>query len=103
MCNNQHNGQFGGFYELYAINVRKPNNDSGSHTKVKGLNSPFGRRGAICQNFGWTWDYLLHGIAWAVVQRIMCDLPSYDSENDDDVVLTEDNADTIMNFINNMM
>ena len=39
--------------------------------------SPYGRRGAICKYFHWTWDYLHHGIGWATVQRMMVDQPSY--------------------------
>jgi hypothetical protein len=47
---------------------------------------------------------LHNGIAWAIVQRIMVDLPSYDSEDkEEEIALNSENADNIMNFINNMM
>lgn len=72
---------------------------------MKGLKSPYGRRGAICEHFGWTWDYLHHGIAWSVIQRIMCDLPFFEETNGEvqEVELSDDNATDIMNYINNMM
>ena len=57
-------------------------------------------------HFGWTWDYLHNGIAWGVVQRMMADLPWYDFDGDkddeEDVKLTSDNAQGIMNYINMM-
>ena len=94
-----------GFYELYSINVGSKNNNAESDRGQRGLNSPYGRRGAICAHFGWSWDYLHNGIAWAIVQRIMVDLPSYDSEDkgEEEIALNSENADNIMNFINNMM
>jgi hypothetical protein len=70
---------------------------------MTGLQSPYGRRGAICEHFGWSWDYLHHGIGWSVVRRIMADLPSYDNKKKkkkDEFELNEENADQIMNFIN---
>lgn len=54
---------------------------------------------------GWTWGYLHHGIAWATVQRIMSDLPSYDfkdKEESSGINLSRDNAEDVMNFINKM-
>jgi hypothetical protein len=49
---------------------------------------------------------LLHGIAWSIVQRMMIDAPSYDLSDESEVqeiVLTEDNNQQIMNFVNSMM
>lgn len=49
---------------------------------------------------------MLHGIAWSIVQRMMIDAPSYDFEDKQDVQeikLTEDNNEQIMNFVNSMM
>lgn len=31
----------------------------------------------ICAHFGWTWEYLHHGIPFNTVQKIMRDLPEY--------------------------
>ena len=99
--------QLGGFYELYSIDVKRPNHDADSDRgKQRGLNSPHGRRGAICAHFGWTYDYLLNGIPWAVVERMMVDAPSYDADGskDDEVIrLTTENSQDIMNYINSMM
>jgi hypothetical protein len=69
------------------------------------LNSPQGRRGAICAHFGWTYDYLTRGIAWGLVQRMMVDAPGYDYNADDkDIDLTKNkDTDKIIDFINNMM
>ena len=100
----QPNGQPGGFYELYQIDVRKPDDDADSdRARQTGLKSPYGRRGAICAHFGWTWEYLHHGIAWSAVQRIMADLPSYEVKKDNDGMdLKPENADQIMNLINSL-
>jgi hypothetical protein len=96
-----------GFYELYSIDAaRKNHNADSDRGKQRGLNSPHGRRGAICQHFGWTYDYLLHGIAWSVVQRMMIDAPSYDlSDNNgvEEIELTENNSEQILNFVNSLM
>lgn len=101
------NVQSWGFFELYSIDVNGKNHNADSDRgKQRGLNSPHGRRGAICEHFGWTYDYLLHGIPWSVVQRMMVDAPSYDIKNDNEVeeiTLTEDNNEQIMNYINSMM
>lgn len=70
------------------------------------MKSPLGRRGAICEHFGWTYDYLLHGIAWSLVQRMMIDAPSYDMNDDGgnvEMELNENNSEQIMNFVNSMM
>ena len=67
------------------------------------MNSPHGRRGAICAHFGWTYDYLLNGIAWGLVQRMMIDAPGYDYEGDngdDSLYLTEDNGDDVLRYLN---
>jgi hypothetical protein len=50
-------------------------------------------------------DYLTNGIAWSVVQRMMIDAPSFDMNTGDDeeIALTENNTDDIMNYVNNMM
>jgi len=68
------------------------------------LNSPHGRRGAICSHFGWTYDYLTNGIAWSLVQRMMLDAPSYDADADgEEIALTENNGDKITSYVNSLM
>ena len=96
--------------QLYSIDVRGKDNDADSgRGKQRGLKSPFGRRGAICAHFGWTWEYLHNGIAWATVQRMMADAPSFDYEEpeakteDDHVKLSNENSAAIGNYINNLM
>ena len=99
--------QFRGFFELYQINADRKNHRSESDRgKQLGLKSPLGRRGAICQHFGWSYDYLLHGIAWSVVQRMMIDAPSYQTNEDGDIEeieLTENNSEQILNYVNSLM
>lgn len=104
----QCNVQSFGFFELYAIDNNRPHHDADSRRgKSYGLNSPHGRRGAICAHFGWTYDYLLRGIAWGLVQRMMVDAPGYDYNADDDdtvIDLTQNkNTQQVMDFINSMM
>lgn len=70
------------------------------------MKSPHGRRGAILAHFGWTMDYLLNGISWALVQKIMLDAPSVDYDSPDDeeeIELTQENSEQIMNYVNSMM
>jgi hypothetical protein len=44
---------------------------------MKGNRSPYGIRGAICERFGWTYDYLMNGIPWFDVHLMMLDAPFY--------------------------
>jgi hypothetical protein len=46
---------------------------------------------------------LVNGIAWGLVQRMMIDAPSYDIEADDEIELTENNSENIMNYVNSLM
>nr|DAR05583.1 MAG TPA: hypothetical protein [Caudoviricetes sp.] len=54
---------------------------------------------------GWTWDYLHEGIAWALVQKMMIDAPSYDTTDGevDNIELGKENANDIMNYVNSLM
>ena len=60
----------------------------------------------MCAHFGWTLDYLLHGIPWGTVQRMLIDAPGVEDEdttkNNTEIVLTDDNADEVMKLINNL-
>lgn len=53
-------------------------------------------------------DYLLHGIPWGTVIRMLVDAPGYDDTDekgkgdDTEITLTDDNADEIMNLINRL-
>ena len=52
-----------------------------------GLNSPWGSRGELCKNFGWTYDYLLWGISWLNVQLMVADaarIKDLDTENNEE-------------------
>lgn len=63
-----------------------------------GLGSPHGRRGAICAQMGWSWQFLHHEISWALVQRILADQARIvDSKHAKKVTrLTDKNADEII-------
>jgi hypothetical protein len=65
---------------------------------VTGLKSPFGRRGSICAHFGWTWDYLHHGVAWSIVQRMMIDAPATEDITND-IELSDENADQVLKLL----
>lgn len=104
----QFNVQYGGFYELYSIDVnnRPHDNADSDRGKQKGLNSPHGRRGALCAHFGWTYDYLMNGVAWGLVERMMVDAPSYDTDSNPDVqeiALSESNQQQVLSYVNSMM
>ena len=68
------------------------------------MKSPYGRRGAICEYYHWTYDYLLHGIGWATLQKMIMDAPNYDYEKEDEknIVLDDNNADDIINYVNSL-
>jgi hypothetical protein len=61
----------------------------------------------LCAHFGWTYDYLIHGIAWGLVERMMIDAPSYDADSNggdvQEIALTESNQEQVLNFVNSMM
>ena len=63
-----------------------------------GLGSPHGRRGAICAQMGWSWEFLHHGISWALCQRILADQAKIVDKKDlkKTTRLTEANADEII-------
>ena len=89
------------FYDLYRIDERKSDNQS-EHGRVSGLKSIYGIAGQVCQHFGWTLNYLLWEIDWYVVQRMLIDAPSYDSEEkkkDKVFNLTEQTAEDIEKLI----
>ena len=55
---------------------------------------------------GWIYRYLTEGISWALVQKMMMDAPSYDSESSGEteiVNLEKENANDIMNYVNSLM
>ena len=96
-----------GFYSLYSIDVRRPDNRGPcrgwevSLVPRANLAGVPDARGAICAHFGWTWHYLHEGIAWPMVQRMMIDQPDYDysdsrpGDPDGDITLTGDNVDEV--------
>jgi hypothetical protein len=49
---------------------------------------------------------LLNGIAWSLVERMMIDAPSYDTDSDSNVqqiALTESNQQQVLNYVNSLM
>ncbi|MCM1296196.1 MAG: hypothetical protein NC311_11700 [Muribaculaceae bacterium] len=49
---------------------------------------------------------MINGIAWSLVERMMIDAPSYDTDANGDVqeiALTESNQEQVLNFVNSMM
>lgn len=55
--------------------------------------------GQICHHYGWTLDYVLWGIDWRIVQRMMIDAPVYSSDDEKvkekEIDLTEQTAEDI--------
>lgn len=91
--------------QLYSVDVRgKDNNADPDRGRNGGLNSPFGNRGAICAHYGWTWEYLHQGIAWAIVQRMLADAPNYTgADKDKETKLTNKNKKNVASAINSMI
>ena len=72
------------------------------------MQSAYGRRGAICKHFGWTWWELNHNIPWVTLHKIMVDLPQYvdkgnATEPTSKIAVTAENANDIMAQINAMI
>ena len=70
------------------------------------MQSAYGRRGAICKHFGWTWWELNHNIPWATLHKIMVDMPQYVDKNNTSpttTAITAENANDIMAQINAMI
>lgn len=40
--------------------------------------------GQICHHFSWTLDYLLWEVDWRIVQRMLIDAPSYETDKNTD-------------------
>lgn len=66
--------------------------------------STYGHRAAICEKFGWTLDYLTHGVSWAYITRCLIDSPRYESNEERNekqtVRLTEQNANEFLKLVN---
>lgn len=96
----------GDFYKLYKIDERNAHKRPDTTYRATGLKSPHGRRGSVCAHFGWTLDYLLHGISWGTVQRMIVDAPGAEEEDTKpgttEVVLTEENASEVLDLINKL-
>lgn len=68
-----------------------------------GMRSPYGKRAAICEKFGWSWDYLTHGLPYAIVERMLVDGSWIDYDQDGKsgaIEITDGNADEIMRMLN---
>ena len=58
--------------------------------------------GQICHHFSWSLDYLLWGIDWRIVQRMLIDAPDYDSdekEKEKEIDLTEQTPEQIQSML----
>lgn len=49
----------------------------------------------ICAHFGWTWEYLHNGIPFNTIQKIMQDLPVYETDDNTDEDTTENGPSEI--------
>lgn len=67
------------------------------------MKSPAGRRGSICAHFGWTYEYLTHGISYPLLTRMLIDAPDYSNDDDktEPIALDGNNIENLVNAINN--
>ena len=106
----------GGFYVLYSIdtgNGNDPTESPRAADRVTGLNSPWGNRGELLRNFGWTYEYLLWGISWLNVSLMIADAPrtkelpkdEFGNEIDTSKVVTQNlsTKEDIKNYIKGLM
>ena len=77
--NSLHDG-LGGFYKLYQIE-RHPQDDESEPDggKQLGLKSPYGQLHSIASTYHWTLEYIMWGIPWMVLQRMLIDAPRYET------------------------
>ena len=56
----------------------------------------------ICEYFGWEYDYLVRGVSWSTVVRMLIDAPATvdKDEEDEEITLTDENSEAIAAFIN---
>lgn len=56
----------------------------------------------ICEYFGWEYDYLVRGVSWATVVRMLIDAPATvdKDEEDEEITLTDENSEAIAAIIN---
>lgn len=56
----------------------------------------------ICEYFGWEYDYLIRGVSWATVVRMLIDAPTeVDKEDEEEeIILTDESAQSIAAYIN---
>jgi len=62
---------------LYRVAPGEPDHGT-DHDRIKSI---YGSLGAISAHFGWTLDYILWGVPWAVIQRILADQPRYNASS----------------------
>lgn len=62
--------------------------------------STIGQRAALCEKFGWTWDYVNNEIPFNTLLKIMADSPIIEDIKDDDIELQEMNYTDLIHQIN---
>ena len=58
--------------------------------------------GQICHHFSWTVDYLLWEVDWRIVQRMLIDMPVYetDKEKIEEIKFEEQSAEDLLKLFN---
>lgn len=55
----------------------------------------------LAEKTGWTYHYIMHGVAWVNIRMMLADMPRYVSERDEDVrEATDDDLRNLVNKIN---
>ena len=73
-----------GFYESYSLGKNSLGNsfpDRQRKADSYGGNSILGTKDAIIAKYHWTYDYLMWGVSWAVVNLMMADAQHTDYES----------------------
>jgi hypothetical protein len=77
--NSLHDG-FRGFYKLYQIERNSQGDESEpDRDRQLGLKSPYGQLHSIASTYHWTLEYIMWGIPWMVLQRMLIDAPRYET------------------------
>lgn len=71
---------FRGFYQLYQIERHTQGDESEPDGgKQLGLKSPYGQLHSIVTTYHWSLDYIMWGVPWMVIQRMLIDAPRYET------------------------
>ncbi|WP_262246955.1 hypothetical protein [Parapedobacter soli] len=89
------------------MDIRRDAKDNESQSrpgrgKTKGGLSPQGHRAQVCAHFGWTMQYMLWGISWMQLHKMLVDQPVYEYDEDNGGAAPKTDYERFMAFNANL-